>query len=164
MAKEDIAGSIAHATMLGECGIISAQGSGVDLPGFERDFGGSGIRCSGRSIPMPRISIPLWRVTLTARIGQAGKRLHTARSRNDQVALDLRMSLKTQAKGLRKQLVSLVGTLCDQAEKYADTVMPGLHASPTCAADHIRPSSDGLCRNVPKGSRAAFRMQSGAWM
>ena len=124
MAKEDIAGSIAHATMLGECGIISAQDQALicqGLNGILEDLESGVLQID----PNAEDIHTFVEGELTARIGQAGKRLHTARSRNDQVALDLRMSLKTQAKGLRKQLVSLVGTLCDQAEKYADTVMPG---------------------------------------
>ena len=71
------------------------------------------------------LSFPFIEGELTARIGDAGKRLHTARSRNDQVALDVRLTLRKECAGLMEQLKELINVLCDQAEEYADTVMPG---------------------------------------
>ena len=65
------------------------------------------------------------RQELTRRIGDAGKRLHTARSRNDQVALDLRLTLRTDCSQLQAAIAKLIQVLCDKAEAYADTIMPG---------------------------------------
>ena len=161
MAKEDIAGSIAHATMLGECGIISAQDQALicqGLNGILEDLESGVLQID----PNAEDIHTFVEGELTARIGQAGKRLHTARSRNDQVALDLRMSLKTQAKGLRKQLVSLVGTLCDQAEKYADTVMPGYthlqRAQPITFGHHLMAYAEMFLRDLGRLSDAVRRM------
>ena len=63
--------------------------------------------------------------TLTARVGDAGKRLHTGRSRNDQVALDIRLNLREASLHLQGQIKELILTICDQAEKSSSYVMPG---------------------------------------
>lgn len=124
MYREDITGSVAHATMLGECGIIGkdeAEKICDALAGILADID------SGRlSFDLDAEDIHMFvESELTDRIGDTGKRLHTARSRNDQVALDLRMYLKKEIRELQKLTVTLVRVICDKAEAYSDAVMPG---------------------------------------
>ncbi len=161
MAKEDITGSIAHATMLCECGIISGADKTAiceGLNGILADLESGALQID----PNAEDIHTFVEGELTARIGQAGKRLHTARSRNDQVALDLRMNLKTQAADLHSQLTDLIGTLCDQAEKYADTVMPGYthlqRAQPITFGHHLMAYAEMFQRDLGRLSDAAKRM------
>ena len=124
MYKEDIEGSIAHATMLGAAGIIDKGESEkicAELEKIEKDIETGALHID----PDAEDIHTFIEGELTARIGDAGKRLHTARSRNDQVALDVRLTLRKECAGLMKQLKELINVLCDQAEEYADTVMPG---------------------------------------
>ena len=89
---------------------------------------------------------------LTARIGDAGKRLHTARSRNDQVALDLRMYLKDEIKEIEKLVKELIETLIKLAEKNLTTVMPGYthlqRAQPITFAHHLTAYAQMLLRDL----------------
>ena len=124
MYKEDIEGSIAHATMLGAAGIIDKGESEkicAELEKIEKDIETGALHID----PDAEDIHTFIEGELTARIGDAGKRLHTARSRNDQVALDVRLTLRKECAGLMEQLKELINVLCDQAEEYADTVMPG---------------------------------------
>ena len=92
MYKEDITGSIAHATMLGECGIIDKEQSEIICKGLEEIL--TDIESGKLEIDMEAEDIHTFiEGELTKRLGDAGKRLHTARSRNDQVALDIRLYL-----------------------------------------------------------------------
>ena len=124
MFREDIAGSIAHATMLCAQGIISSE----DLEDILE-----GLQAIREDIESGKLEIDpnaedihtLVEGELTARVGAAGKRLHTARSRNDQVALDIRLYLRKACDDLYAQLTELVAVLCKKAEQYADAVMPG---------------------------------------
>jgi argininosuccinate lyase len=124
LAPHDIAGSIAHATMLGHVGVLSAE---------ERDAIVEGLRAIGADIEAGhfRWSTQLEDVhmnietALTERIGQAGKKLHTGRSRNDQVATDVRLLLREEIDALMRVLTALRGVVVDLAEREADTVMPG---------------------------------------
>ncbi len=124
LAPHDIAGSIAHATMLGHVGVLSAE---------ERDAIVEGLRAIGADIEAGRFrwSTQLEDVhmnietALTERIGQAGKKLHTGRSRNDQVATDVRLLLREEIDALMRVLTALRGVVVDLAEREADTVMPG---------------------------------------
>ena len=88
---------------------------------------------------------------LTARIGDAGKRLHTGRSRNDQVALDLRLYLKNAAPSLRISVTELIRVLCDKAEAYADAIMPGYthlqRAQPITFGHHLMAYAEMLLRD-----------------
>ena len=122
--QEDLAGSLAHAQMLERCGILSPDDVKQICDGL------SGIRADLESgaLPPPQDAedIHMWmEALLTERIGEAGKRLHTARSRNDQVAVDLRLYLKKEITAIRKQLLALLGVLEQKADTYLDTVMPG---------------------------------------
>ena len=124
LAPHDIAGSIAHATMLGHVGVLSAE---------ERDAIVEGLRAIGADIEAGRFhwSTQLEDVhmnietALIDRIGQAGKKLHTGRSRNDQVATDVRLLLREEIDVLVRMLTTLRGVIVDLAEREADTVMPG---------------------------------------
>ena len=124
LAPHDIAGSIAHATMLGEVGVLSTE---------ERDAIVAGLRAIGADIEAGRFrwSTQLEDVhmnietALTERIGQAGKKLHTGRSRNDQVATDVRLLLREEIDGLKSGLTALRRAIVDVAERETDTVMPG---------------------------------------
>jgi argininosuccinate lyase len=124
LAEYDIRGSLAHARMLAACKVISAR----DLAAIE-----SGMRTiladvrSGKfkwSLAAEDVHLNLER-RLTALAGDAGKRLHTARSRNDQVATDVRLWLRDAIDALGAQLVGLQKSLLDLAERHAGTVMPG---------------------------------------
>ena len=99
---------------------------------------------------------------LTARIGDAGKRLHTARSRNDQVALDVRLTLRKECAGLMEQLKELINVLCDQAEEYADTVMPGYthlqRAQPITFGHHLMAYAEMFLRDIGRMQDALKRM------
>ena len=84
---------------------------------------------------------------LTKRIGAAGGKLHTARSRNDQVATDTRLYCREQIGVISDHLKALQTALLDKAEEYAGAVIPWLHPSTTWPACHSRSSSTSLCRN-----------------
>ena len=124
LAPQDIAGSLAHARMLARAGIIKK----ADLTAIER-----GLARIRREIDKGEFA---WSVDaedvhlnierrLTALVGEAGKRLHTARSRNDQVATDLRLWLREEIDALDKLLIGLLRALIGQAERHAALVMPG---------------------------------------
>jgi len=120
----DIQGSIAHANMLGTTGIISAEERASIVSGLEQihkeiDEGAFQWQVSLEDVHMNVES------RLVALIGDTGKKLHTGRSRNDQVATDIRLYLRTEVDRLLAQSHTLMGVLLDTAERYADTIMPG---------------------------------------
>ena len=122
--KEDITGSIAHAKMLGATGIISAADAEAIVQGLQSiladiEAGKVEFTADNEDIHMNVEAL------LTERIGDAGKRLHTGRSRNDQVALDFRMYVREQIPVIVEQLLELEAVLCRQARKYQTAVMPG---------------------------------------
>ena len=124
MYRQDIEGSIAHATMLGKTGVISDDDSKLivkTLGEILDDINAGNVEFTedAEDIHMNIETI------LISRIGDVGKRLHTGRSRNDQVALDIRMYLKDEIKEIRKMLISLERTLLSAAKDNLDTVMPG---------------------------------------
>jgi argininosuccinate lyase len=136
----DIRGSIAHARMLGKQGIISELDASAIIRGLEEieqelDDDRLELREDLEDI---HLNIE---VALREKIGDAGARLHTARSRNDQVATDLRMFAKDYSAMLAVALSDLQRRLCDLAEKYLDTVMPGYthlqRAQPVLLAHHL---------------------------
>jgi argininosuccinate lyase len=124
MAMQDIRGSLAHATMLARQGIISAQ----DLADIER--GMAQIKAeieAGQftwSLDAEDVHLNIEK-RLTALVGDAGKRLHTGRSRNDQVATDIRLWLRDASDDILTLIDALQGSLLDLAETHADTPMPG---------------------------------------
>ncbi|MBR4199718.1 MAG: argininosuccinate lyase [Oscillospiraceae bacterium] len=140
MYRQDIRGSIAHATMLGDCGIIPQDDAEKIIEGLK------GILAdldSGELLMDPTAEdIHMFvEAELTKRIGDAGKRLHTARSRNDQVALDVRLILRDEITEIRKLLHALLNTLVKIAEQHTETIMPGYthlqRAQPVTLAHHI---------------------------
>jgi argininosuccinate lyase len=124
LAKYDIAGSRAHARMLAARGILSRR----DLAAIQRGLGRVEREIeSGRfrwSLDAEDVHLNIER-RLTALVGDAGKRLHTARSRNDQVATDVRLWLRDEIDDLRGLIADLARALLDQAERHAALVMPG---------------------------------------
>ncbi|MDF9408081.1 MAG: Argininosuccinate lyase 1 [Pelotomaculum sp. PtaB.Bin013] len=138
--KYDIKGSIAHAQMLGRTGIISAAESEELVRGLEEvlsdiDGGRVEFTVSAEDIHMNVEQL------LTAKVGEVGKKLHTARSRNDQVALDIRMYVKDEIDQVGALLRQLQADLLSLAEKHMDTVMPGYthlqRAQPVTFAHHL---------------------------
>src|SRR3990172_8329436 len=136
----DIRGSIAHAKMLGRQGIISERDARTIIRGLEEiehelDADEFEFREDLEDI---HLNIE---VALREKIGDAGARLHTARSRNDQVATDLRMFVKDHSAMLAAALSELQGHLCDLAETKLDAVMPGYthlqRAQPVLLAHHL---------------------------
>ncbi len=122
--REDITGSIAHAEGLSECGIITKQEKEKIEEGLlsileELEEGKLELNTGYEDIHMNIEKI------LTDRIGETAKKLHTARSRNDQVALDLRMHLKKEIRNIQSDLVRLMKVLIDRAEENLYTIMPG---------------------------------------
>ena len=124
MYKQDIEGSMAHAAMLGAQNIISPDEADQLIDGLQGVL--DDLESGELTFDMSCEDIHMFvEQVLTERIGDVGKKLHTARSRNDQVALDLRMYLREQTDGITAALKELVGAVCDQAEKHYATVMPG---------------------------------------
>ena len=122
--KQDINGSIAHATMLGKCGIIAENESEKIIAGLKQiledlETGKLDFDDNAEDIHM------FVEEELTKRIGDSGKRLHTARSRNDQVALDLRLYMRDEIDVVIGLLKELIIEFINQADKHYDTIMPG---------------------------------------
>ena len=124
LAEQDITGSIAHATMLGEQGIIpqaDADEIVEVLRGILADVKAGKVHwmVDAEDIHMNVEAL------LTERIGEAGKRLHTGRSRNDQVALDIRLTLRDYSHTLQAYIVELIKVICRKAAENTTAVMPG---------------------------------------
>lgn len=122
--KEDITGSMAHAAMLGKQGIIESEEAEkiIDgLKGILKDIEEGNVTFSQAYEDIHMCVEQL----LTERIGDAGKRLHTARSRNDQVALDMRLYVKKEISEIKTLVMEFMEALCDKSKKELDTVMPG---------------------------------------
>ena len=124
MYKQDITGSIAHARMLGKTGIIEKSESEKiveGLKGILHDIESGNLEFDSKAEDIHMFVEQV----LTQRIGDAGKRLHTSRSRNDQVALDLRMYLLENIKNVKSKLIYLMNTVIEKAKQNTDTVMSG---------------------------------------
>ena len=150
MAQQDIQGSIAHATMLMHCGILTEK---------ERDAIVSGLKQISEEIVNGEF---VWSIKqedvhmniearLTDLIGIAGKKLHTGRSRNDQVATDIRLYLRSEIKHISDQLTRLQTAILDLAEQHADTIMPGFThlqvAQPITFGHHLMAWFEMLARD-----------------
>ncbi len=138
--RQDIAGSKAHAKMLAAQGIISNEDAeqicaGLDAICADIDAGNFTFDINDEDIHMSIES------ELTRRIGEAGKRLHTGRSRNDQVATDTRLAVKALARQLMDENLHLRHVLVEAAEKYSDVILPGYthmqHAQPVLLSHHL---------------------------
>ncbi len=140
MFRQDIRGSIAHATMLGRCGIIEQSESDkivAELKNISAD-----IESGKLPIDYDAEDIHMFVETvLTERLGETGKRLHTARSRNDQVALDIRMYMMDELCEVRRLVTGLLSVIYDKAADNKQTIMPGYthmqHAQPVTFAHHL---------------------------
>ena len=150
MYREDICGSVAHATMLGECGIIEKSEAELICKTLmeildDIDSGSLKFDPEAEDIHMFVESV------LTERIGDTGKRLHTSRSRNDQVALDIRMYLKNEIKEIKALVLRLIGIICDVADEHIYSVMPGYthlqRAQPVTLAHYVMAYAQMLRRD-----------------
>ncbi|MDE7226649.1 MAG: argininosuccinate lyase, partial [Ruminococcus sp.] len=153
MYKHDIQGSIAHATMLGDCGIIPKDDS-VKIVDELRKISAD-IESGSLQLDPTAEDIHMFiEAELTKRIGDIGKRLHTARSRNDQVALDLRLYLRDEIKEIQELVIKLISTVIDISKQYTETVMPGYthlqRAQPITFAHHLMAYVQMLFRDLDR--------------
>ena len=161
MYRQDIMGSMAHAAMLGHCGILTPTEAAALQDGLagilsDLDEGTLTIDPAAEDIHM------FVEQTLTERLGDVGKKLHTARSRNDQVALDLRLYLLDEVREIRTLTLGLLAAITDQAERYKATVMPGYthlqRAQPITFGHHLMAYAMMLRRDIGRLDDAAARM------
>ena len=151
--KQDITGSIAHATMLGEQGIIAKEDADAIVAGLKAiltdiEDGKVEFSLDNEDIHMNIETI------LTERIGAAGKRLHTGRSRNDQVAVDFRLFVKQEIPKIVDMLLDLEDVLVNKASENLDVVMPGYthlqRAQPTTFAHYMMAYANMFRRDVTR--------------
>ena len=159
--RQDITGSIAHATMLGEQGIIPQEDAQAIINGLKAilsDIEGGGVEFSleNEDIHMNIETI------LTQRIGEAGKRLHTGRSRNDQVAVDFRLYIKEEIPKIINMLLDLEDVLIAKAQANLDVVMPGYthlqRAQPTTFAHYMMAYANMIRRDITRFEDCLERM------
>jgi argininosuccinate lyase len=136
----DIQGSIAHVKMLGECGIIPLSdaetiATGLETLAADLASGAATLNPDAEDVHMAVETL------LTERLGPVAGKLHTARSRNDQVATDIRLYVRDAIDALRERIAAVQGTLCGLAETHLDTLLPGMthlqHAQPVRLAHHL---------------------------
>lgn len=161
MYKEDITGSMAHATMLCAQGIISEEDKDKILDGLQAIL--DDIESGALVIDPEAEDIHTFvEGELTSRIGDAGKRLHTSRSRNDQVALDIRLTLRNETESLIPMLEELIKVLCNKAKQYSKTVMPGYthmqRAQPIVFGHHLLAYAEMFLRDIDRLTDAKARM------
>ena len=161
MYAEDIKGSMAHAAMLGAKNIITKAEADVLIEGLagilaDLDSGKLELDMSAEDIHM------FVEQVLTERLGDVGKKLHTARSRNDQVALDLRMYLRGEIDEIVKLVKKLIKAVAGKAEEYADVIMPGYthlqRAQPILFGHHLMAYAMMLLRDVDRLADCRKRM------
>lgn len=161
MYKQDIKGSIAHAKMLGKQNIISAEDADKIVAGLgeilsEIEKGEVVFDIDAEDIHMNIEKL------LTQKIGDAGKRLHTGRSRNDQVALDIRMYLLDETAEIKEMLMHLMSVLVEIAKDNTKTIMPGYthlqKAQPITFAHHIMAYFEMFKRDYARLCDCADRM------
>ena len=161
MYQEDITGSMAHAAMLGDCGIIAKEDADAIIDGLKSIL--EDVEAGKLSFSADQEDIHMNVETLlTQRIGAAGKRLHTARSRNDQVAVDLRLYLKKEIGEIIGQILRFQQVIVNQARKYQTAVMPGYthlqRAQPISFAQHLLAYANMLKRDVTRLEDCRERM------
>ena len=161
MYKQDIKGSMAHAAMLGKQGIIPKEDSDkiIDgLKGILADIEAGNIEFE---IDAEDIHMNVEKI-LTERIGDAGKRLHTGRSRNDQVALDIRMYLMDETEEIKEMLLHAENVILDLAGEHTSTIMPGYthlqKAQPITFAHHLCAYAEMFYRDLTRLEDARKRM------
>ena len=161
MYRQDITGSMAHAAMLAAKNIISQSDADQLIAGLEGiladlDSGALQFDRNCEDIHMFVEDV------LTQRIGDVGKKLHTARSRNDQVALDIRMYLRNEVDEISALIKALITAVTDKAEEYADAIMPGYthlqRAQPITFGHHLMAYAMMLLRDLERLSDCRRRM------
>jgi len=161
MYKEDITGSMAHAAMLGRQGIIPKEDSELIIKTLAEIL--SDIESGTLSFDPEAEDIHMFvEAELTSRIGDAGKRLHTARSRNDQVALDTRMYVRKHLAEIKDSVLTLIWAIEKKAENHLESVMPGYthlqRAQPVTFAHYVMAYAQMLMRDVTRIEDALKRM------
>ena len=163
MISQDMRGSGVHAVMLANQGIISkkdAEDILTGLAGIAEDLASGKLTID----PAAEDVHTFVEQTLTERVGDAGKRLHTGRSRNDQVALDIRLTLREMSEGLQAQIADLVLVLCDKAAENTASVMPGYthlqRAQPITFAQHLLAYAMMFERDYGRVADACARMDA----
>ncbi len=161
MYRQDITGSMAHAAMLAAKKIITEAEADTLIAGLEGIL--SDIESGKLAFDMDCEDIHMFvEQVLTERLGDVGKKLHTARSRNDQVALDIRMYLRDEADDIIALLKKLTSSVTDKAEEYKDTIMPGYthlqRAQPITFGHHLMAYSMMLLRDIDRISDCKKRM------
>ncbi len=161
MYAQDIQGSIAHATMLGAAGIIDRSESNKIVQCLSEIY--NDIKNGNLNIDMEAEDIHTFiEGELTARLGQTGKRLHTARSRNDQVALDIRLVLRNEIDIISEKIKELINVICNKANENKETIMPGYthlqRAQPITFGHHLMAYAAMLCRDLDRLKDVKKRM------
>ena len=161
MFESDITGSIAHATMLGQKGIISKADSSIiceTLAVILEDIKSGKLQLDPEAEDIHMFV----EAELTKRIGEVGKRLHTSRSRNDQVALDIRIELRKDIKEIIELAQKLLDTIINLAEKNKETIMPGYthlqRAQPITYANYLLAYAYMLKRDISRFNDTYKRM------
>jgi len=153
MYRQDITGSMAHAAMLAAKGILSQQDADALIAGLEEIL--SDLDSGKLHFDMNCEDIHMFvEQVLTERFGDVGKKLHTARSRNDQVALDIRMYLREQIDEITALTKALITVIAEKAETYSDAIMPGYthlqRAQPITFGHHLMAYAMMLLRDVER--------------
>ena len=161
MYRQDITGSMAHAAMLASKNIISPADADTLIAGLEQIL--SDLDSGVLAIDMECEDIHMFvEQVLTARLGDVGKKLHTARSRNDQVALDIRMYLREQVDQIVELTQSLIAAVTEKAETYKDAIMPGYthlqRAQPITFGHHLMAYAMMLLRDIQRLGDCRKRM------
>ena len=161
MYQEDIRGSMAHAAMLGSKGIISPAEADILIDGLQGIL--DDLNNGKLEIDLSCEDIHMFvEQVLTQRLGDVGKKLHTARSRNDQVALDLRMYLRTQIDEIMVLTKSVIEAVITQAEKNKSVIMPGYthlqRAQPILFSHHLMAYAMMLLRDLDRLKDCKRRM------
>ncbi|MBR4296391.1 MAG: argininosuccinate lyase [Clostridia bacterium] len=161
MYRQDITGSMAHAAMLAAKNIISEKDAETLIAGLESIL--SDLENGSLVFDMECEDIHMFvEQVLTERIGEVGKKLHTARSRNDQVALDIRMYLRDESEYITDLLKKLVSTITNRAEEYKSAIMPGYthlqRAQPITFGHHLMAYAMMFLRDMGRISDCKKRM------
>lgn len=161
MYHEDITGSMAHAAMLGAQGIIPQSEADLIVKTLDEilaDVEAGNVEFSEENEDI-HMNVE---VLLTQRIGDAGKRLHTARSRNDQVAVDLKLYLRSEIGLLTGKVKKLIEVICRKAERHLESIMPGYthlqRAQPSTFAHYTMAYAEMLTRDVSRLQDCAARL------
>ena len=161
MFREDIRGSMVHAAMLERCGILTPEENDILQQGLvsvlaDLESGVLPVDPAAEDIHM------FVEQELTKRVGDTGKKLHTARSRNDQVALDLRLFLRREIEEIQCFAEALIRAVTEQAEAHKETILPGYthlqRAQPVSFGHHLMAYAMMLLRDMDRLSDCAGRM------